>query len=1104
MGLCMCPILPWAYTVPVRTEHAINVTKIESVFISDRNAALLKQFRLFTVFGSPFTSARSNLHAQMLKHPDITHRRVRLFSSELKERLYGASSPLQIEVNEHSAAHADEALAGNWKRVDAGYAWGPAYIVQWFRITGQVPAALDGKTLRVIAEVGGERTVWRDGSPAFGVDLEHTDFGVLSGKAVQVGDQPAKAGDPINVLIQAYAGNPQVRVHGREPKREALVEKVGRVELVEFNPQIQQLYFDVEFVLSLLDALPKDEPNYANLLRSANDAINLFDFGRSDTVTSARKQIAKGLGDLQGGARHTITPVGHAHLDTAWLWPIETTKRKMAHTTATQLALMERYPRYVFAHSQASQYEWLEKEYPHLFERVKSAVQKGQWEPVGSMWVEADCNIPSGESLVRQFLYGRRYFREKLGYETQDMFLPDVFGYAAALPQILAGFGIRYFLTQKISWNQTNKFPHNTFWWQGIDGTKVWSHFPPADTYIGNCEPNELLKSVKNHKDHARSDASLYLFGFGDGGGGPTERHLELLERDRECKALPSIQKGGTVVEFMREAYKNSKDLATWSGELYLEFHRGTYTSQAAMKRLNRECEMLLRDAELLACFAFEAGEYPGQKLEAAWKRVLLNQFHDIIPGSSIHEVYVEAEETYSQAFVAAYQVVLDALHRIGSRLAPNDGRVRIALYKNALRSGETWIHEHHIEGELPRSLLVGDQVLPVQYVSMPSLDEGEDYGMLLVETPQAALGAVAIGEFSRESAPPAQKLRVSKTSLESELWHVKLDENGSLVSLRDKASGEEFLTPGKPANVFQLLEDRPLFWSAWDIDPFALETARDLTKADRVEVVEEGPVRIAVEVTRSFSKSKIVQRISLGPTAGVRFDTQVDWNEEDKMLKVAFPVAINSPSATYEIQFGHVQRPTHFNTTWDAAKFEVCAQKWVDFSEGGRGVALLNDCKYGHDIHDGVMRLTLLRSPKAPDPECDMGVHRFSYVLLPHRGTLSEAGIVPEAYALNAPSHYVYVESGEGSSLSSKFVSLDTKDLVVESVKRAEDGGGIIVRMYECHNSRGSARLRLGLPFKSVRRCNLEERDLGDVKLKDGDIHLDYRPFEIITLKIQ
>lgn len=985
----------------------------------------------------------------MLKHPEITLRRLKLFlQTEIKERIYGARYPLFVATA--------ETADGEFTTIEPGFKWGPAYNTRWFKVHGEVPQELEGKSFRIIADVGGERTIWKDGSPILGVDVEHSDFGFLQGGAVSVSDELARAGDRIELMIEAYAGNPQMRVHGKEPPREALVEEVKGAWLVEFDWGLQQLRWEWEFMLGVLESLDPADPQYSKLLRVMNGGINHYRGWDIAAAYELLELLEQTRGQWVGSQDHTIHAVGHSHLDTAWLWPISITKKKMAHTTATQLELIERYPWYVFAHSQAAQYEWLELEYPALFERVEAAIKKGQWEPVGSMWVEADCNIPSGESLVRQFLYGRKYFREKLGVETEDMFLPDVFGYSAALPQILAGFGIKYFLTQKISWNQFNKFPHNTFWWKGIDGTRVWSHFPPADTYVGNCEPAELLKSVKQHKDHGRSDQSLYLYGFGDGGGGPTERHLELLDRASNCGLMPKIVKGGKVVDFYRDAYDRSRDLATWTGELYLELHRGTYTTQAANKKANRECEFLLRDAEMLSAFAFEGDDYPVAELEKAWKLLLLNQFHDIIPGSSVREVYEDSAKDYEEIRGICAGIIDLALTVFAASFAT------AALGKPALA-----------------------------FSGCPEAGGGPE---------------IRLVDFS--TATQKDERQASGNAIEDGEWRVEFDDSGSIVSIKSPRDGQEFIAEGQRANMFQLMEDKPLFWSAWDVDPFAYETVRDLLPPDSFEIVSS----TSAKLVRSFGSSRITQTISLGAGLGIRFETEIDWHEEDKLLKVAFPVAINSDRATYEIQFGHVERPTHYNTSWDIARFEVCAQKWVDISEGGRGVALLNDGKYGHDIHDGVIRLTLLRSPKAPDPHCDMGLHRFTYVLMPHEGTFQDAGVVRAAYALNSPVRHLKL--GEAPSPASgtvdcahpiSLISVDTPDLIIEAVKRAEDGNGIIVRLYECHNRRGSATLRCFKSIAGASRCNLEEVEQWSLEVSsDGSVALDYRPFEIITVRLR
>ncbi len=1037
----------------------------------------------------------------MLKHPDLTRRRINLFlQQELKPRLYGYRHGLRIQFSDAQVHTQVEAEQGEWKEVGRGFEYGPAYRSFWFRVSGVVPPELAGKAVVLIAEVGGERTLWKDNSPWGGMDIEHSDFGWLEGHAMTAHGPRPVGGEPVEYLIEATTRNPQVRVHGKEPAREPLVEKVERAELVEVDLEVRDLIFDIEFTLSLLETIDEKDPAFSTILRALNDIVNLFAAEGRAILPRARRVIQDALGSLNGELKHTIVPVGHAHLDTAWLWPLSVTRKKMAHTTATQLQLLDKYPEYVFVHSQASQYEWIEQEYPALFERVRAAVDRGQWEPVGSMWVEADCNLTGAESLIRQFLYGRRYFRQKLGYETQDMWLPDVFGYSAAIPQILAKFNIKYFLTQKISWNQFNKFPHHTFWWQGIDGTRIWSHFPPADTYNASAEPKEVVYSVKNFKDQARSDTSLYVFGFGDGGGGPTERHLEFLKRGRFAPNYPDVALGKKAVDFFREAKARSKDLITWVGELYLELHRGTYTTQAANKRNNRKCEFLLRDAEWLACFAptFPAS-YPKEALEAAWKLVLLNQFHDIIPGSSVKEVYEDSDRDYAEVQIACEKVIQDSLVALGSALETSDMVRPAAIFHNGNMVTEAsipWDHE-----QVPTALECGEQVLPVQLVE--ALGERK----LIFATPHSSLGAVTVGDFVEGVQPHKERLKTSTSNrrIENGELSVRFDSQGNISSISSLEDGSEFVEPGKVANVFQLLDDKPLFWSAWDVDLFSFETAQDLMKSESFEIVERGPVRVAVEIVKRFGKSRIRQRISLGPTPGIRFDTEVDWQEEDKLLKVAFPVNVNSNRATYEIQFGHVERPTHMNTSWDMAKFEVCAQKWVDLSEGDQGVSLINDGKYGHDIHGNVIRLSLLRAPQAPDPTCDIGIHRFSYCLVPHFGPFQYANIVQAAYTFNAQTRLAWLNPTPGQrGTLPPFVSCDDRNIIVESIKKAEDSAEIIVRLYECHNARGRAELIGALPLQYAALCDLEENEIAQLSVNGHSVSFDYKPFEIITLKLR
>jgi alpha-mannosidase len=1017
----------------------------------------------------------------VLKHPEITERRIRQFAEHsLKPLVHGEPLTLTIEYSEESHADERSAREASWRSVSPGFSWGPAWRTVWFRVTGTVPKEWEGSVVVARLDLGGERIVWKDNVPTQGLDGFHQDYRIQSG------------GD-FELYVQATGDNPDVRVHGLPPNPNPEPFVVGNCDIRIFDEEVFQLYTDCIFYLDLLQSLSENDPAREHLLRGLNLAANLFDPEVRETIADARRAIADGAKNKRRDEYHVVTAVGHAHLDTAWLWPLSITKIKMAHTTASQLALMDQYPEHVFVHSQAAQYEWLELEYPELFRKVVAKVKEGKWEALGSMWVEADTNLAGGEALIRQFLYGKKYFLEKLGIDTKDMWLPDVFGYSAALPQILRKCNIDRFLTQKISWNQFNKFPHHTFWWQGIDGTRVWSHFLPADTYIGQCKPSELRKHLTNYKDAARCDHSLYVFGWGDGGGGPTRDHLEFLRRATDSPGVPQIQIR-RAKDFFDEAIASSKDLAVWVGELYFELHRGTYTTQASTKKNNRRCEFLIRDAEYL-CAASEL-PYPAEKLEGLWKKVLLNQFHDILPGSSVREVYEDASRDYAYVIQETERIVKECMEAATVTADTEHMACPIALFQFARCSSEKTIPA--VEGCVANSVVCEGKSAAVQTI------DHFDGKKWLFQVPEAALGTVAVADFRSEAAPVAAHLKAVGRSLENEFWKLEFDESGNLSNVISRADGTEFVAEGEPANRFQLFEDKPLFWSAWDVEIFALETGKYLDALDRFEIVESGPVRVAAEIERKFGKSKIIQRISLGQTAGIRFDTTVEWAEADKMLKVAFPVNVNATRATYEIQYGNIERPTHVNTSWDLARFEVCAHKWVDLSEGGRGVALLNDGKYGHDIRDNVIRLTLLRSPKAPDPTADMGLHHFSYILLPHGGSYAEAGAVDAAYALNAAVHAQPLGKKPGESLLPLlFVGCDATNLVIESVKRAEDGSGTIIRVYDAHNCRGRALLRFSKEVRSAALCDLLENELAPLEPRGREVSFDYKPFEIVTIKV-
>lgn len=1024
----------------------------------------------------------------MLKHPNLTETRIAQFIKHpLEIAILGPPHPLKTEFCQQEHPDQQQAMKGKYQNVEPGFRWGPAWKTVWFRCSGVIPRSWQDKRVVAILETGGERTLWKGNVPICGADDPHPYVLVTPN---------AKGGERVELYVQAYGGNPSVRVHGHPAPDDPLPFILKEASIRTFDHELWQLYLDFRFYFELAKTLNENDVARAHIIRGLNEAINVFDLEKRATLAEAKRIVKEACSAKRVDRYHTLTPIGHAHLDTAWLWPLHITMKKMAHTTATQLALMNEYPEYVFAHSQASQYKWLQEQYPKLFERVKDKVSEGQWEPVGSMWVESDTNLISGESLVRQFLYGIRYFQEHFGINTRDMWLPDVFGYSAALPQILSKFGIEYFMTQKISWNEFNRFPHNTFWWQGIDGSRIWTHFPPADTYTGMCTPEQLRKHLFDNRDAARNDMGLYVFGYGDGGGGPTAEHIEFLRRAARAPGMPQI-KWQSAKSFFKEAKENSRDLPVWAGELYFEYHRGTYTTQAQNKDHNRRCEFMLRDAEYLACFTpgFPKS-YPHSKIESLWKRVLLLQFHDILPGTSVREVYEDSEKEYNAIKSELHQLIETSIRQISEKANTASMKRPIALFHFADVVSEGRIK--NFKGDPPQSILCGDQSLPVQAIEM----FGEK--QIIFAVPEAALGKVAIADLQTEPPIERPRLKGAAKKIENDQWAVRFDAHGNITSVISLEDQTEFIQQGALANVFQVFEDKPTKWSAWDVDAFAWETCKELLKSERFELVEKGPVRVAVELEKKFGNSRIRQRISLGPTPGIRFDTEIDWHENEKMLKTAFPVNVNASHATYEIQFGNIQRPTHMNTSWDLAKFEVCAHKWVDLSEGDHGVALLNNAKYGHDIHENVIRLTMLRSPKAPDPLADMGIHRFTYVLLPHFGPYHWAGIVRAGIALNAQTYALSLPKHKGIEPSEQpYVCCEDRNVIIESVKKAEDSNHIIVRLYECHNSRGTAELSCTKPVKSAYTCGLMENEIEELTINEGMIQFDYKPFEIITIKL-
>lgn len=862
--------------------------------------------------------------------------------------------------------------------------------------------------------------------------------------------------------------------------------------------------------LETAESLDEHDPAKSRLFTALDEAFKKLEtVGLEGSFSGETEQEGEGeafyasvpgaLATLQAGVKEAgpaldvkVAAAGHAHIDVAWLWTLGQTRRKAGRTFHNVLRLMEEFPDYKFSQSQPQLYKYVQQDYPELFEAIKARVAEGRWETVGGMWIEADCNLSGSESLARQFVLGRNYFKEHFGQDGASvdspiLWLPDVFGYAWNLPQLIKEAGLEYFFTIKIGWNQYNRLPYDSFYWQGLDGTKVLTHFSTtpegigsqhASTYNAAATPAQNLGTWMNFQQKDAQKDLLMSYGFGDGGGGPTREMLENIELMGDFPGLPQMHYS-TAKDFFETLDKTATNLPTWNGELYLELHRGTYTTQSRNKRANRKSEFLLHDAEFVASLASTLDtsySYPDAELRQGWELVLLNQFHDIIPGSSITDVYTESLEQYEQVRLLGEGARDAALEVIADKLG---GEVIVVNPTSFARDDLVTIAGR------------------VTGLSVPT--QAVEGGTLIAPGTLEPYSATPLGKGAA-TAPDAE-LSVSETHLENAAVRVEFNTDGDIVRVFDKVAEREVLPEGAKANEFLAFEDRPLEWDAWDIDIFYDDKVYYAEPATLVTVVETGPLRATIEIKRQILSSSYTQRFSLTYNSS-RLDitTDIDWQERHILLKTAFPVSVFAPVATHEIQWGQVQRPVHRNTSWDWARFETCSQKWVDLSEADYGVSVLNDCKYGNDVQDNVIRLSLLRAPTMPDPEADQGRHTFTYSLLPHVGTVGET-TVAEAYALNDP---LLAHTGTGSGGDARsLVQVDGADVVIETVKRSEDGSALVVRLYQSQRRRRNVTLTTGFDLSRVERTNLLEEARETFPTQGRQISFDIKPFEIVTLKL-
>ena len=997
----------------------------------------------------------------------IEQRAERMLRERITPAIHAESVPLALTAWQAPGepvpfAHA---AAQDYEPIRPGDPWGPPWGTTWLHATGVVPDGWrrrEGHRVELVVDLG-----FTDTQPGFQAEglLRRADGSAI--KAVSPFNRAADwEGEPdaVDVYIEA-ASNPDVAggfgfaptpLGYRETAGDDPLYRLRRVDVALRDLTVWELVQDLTVLLELAAGLPEDSTRRARIdvaLERAVDRVDPRDVG--GTAAAARAELADVLAAPASASAHHAVAVGHAHIDSAWLWPVRETVRKCVRTFSSVLALMDADPDFVFACSSAQQYAWVKEDQPELYERIRRRVAEGRFVPVGGMWLESDTNMPGSEALARQMIEGKLFFLEELGVETRDVWLPDSFGYTGSLPQIIRAAGSRWFLSQKLSWNDTDRMPHHTFAWEGIDGSRVLAHFPPVDTYNSRLAVSELHHAESNFAEKGIASSSIVPFGWGDGGGGPTREMLAAAHRMEDLEGVATVELGSPNTFFERAeaelgwaagptgagpggagAARPTRlgGAPVWSGEMYLEFHRGTYTSQLRTKQGNRRSEHLLREAELWAASAAvgRGEDYPYETLKECWRTVLRNQFHDILPGTCIGWVYQRTEAEYAE---------------VARRLEEVIARAASAL------TGP---------GEDPLLL----NAAPADVAGVPSL---------------------AIGP----AAPPGEPVTVTELDdgvvLDNGLLRVTVDAAGLITSLVDLEADREVLTPGAAAGLLQLHPDAPRQWDAWDIDPEYRNAVEDITDVTGLDVDAQGPQApdAVVRVTRRAGRdSSLTEEIRLSPgSRQVVLDIDIDWHERQRLLKLAFPLDIKADASTSEMQFGHVERPTHQNTSWDAARYEICAHRWIHVGEPGYGVAVLNDSTYGHDVTRDVdgqghpsttVRLSLVRAPLFPDPQADQGRHRLRVALRPG-ASIGDA--VTEGYAFNLPARTV--RGGHGAP---PLVSVTGAGVVVEAVKLAEDrSGDVVVRLYESLGARTRARVTAGFEASGVVATDLLERPLDD-----------------------
>ena len=1032
--------------------------------------------------------------------------RLRKMLQTLKDMRVRVSTP----VEGMQIAHRD---SGNFEPFENGALWGQDRDHDWmdFKFTVVTPEDYRGKVVLSIAT--GREGLWEATNPQFVVwvngrieqafDTRHTTLTL---------DDVAVPGKTYEVFMQGYANAETPRHATKSPIQTRLAAYVDDV-----CEDVVQLCYDLDVPYQALELENDGCRDKEKSLYTISDALNLLDLRNPyseefhASVAACREFLAKNyyepLANIEPEAYADI--IGHTHIDVAWLWDLYQTRHKAVRTFATMLKLMEQYPEFKFMSSQAQLYQYVKEDQPELFERIRQAVKDGRWEPEGGMWVEADCNLSGGESLVRQFLYGNEFFEDEFGKRSRILWLPDVFGYSAALPQILKKSGIDYFMTSKLSWSEFNLSPYDTFTWKGIDGSEVLTHFTPTRDYSGTnsyekhedlayfttynamITPTQIKGAWQRFQQKGVDNHFLVSYGYGDGGGGSCDWMVENARRMKYPVAgMPVVRQefARDFFEKLEKRMEGNKRLPKWSGELYLEYHRGTYTAMARNKRSNRKIEIELREVELWREYAWKKCglAYPGDQLRNIWRDVLTLQFHDILPGSSIKKVYDDSAEMYARLFAELKVLKDEAFAALGAKLSGD-----VLLY-NSLASARDDVVWFEADADVTAVKDALGNIYPVQHV------DGKACAFIENMAPMTATPVWFVKGEACES-----RLDVSTKAFETPFFKGEFDEAMRITSLIDTRCDRELVKAGEKLNRIVCYENRPHNYDAWDVNIYYDERSWDVDELVSSEIVAEGPVLTKIRNVWKFNKSTITQDMILYSAIDrIDFETTVDWQEQHYMLKAHFPVDVFYNKATFDIQYGNTERATHKNTSWDVARFEVCAHKWVDVSEGNYGFSLMNDCKYGHSVDENSVALTLLKSSTEPNECADQEIHHFTYSIMPHSGDWRVAATPEMAYMLNIP--VIAVAGAGGNGKLDSFAQVDCENVMIESVKHALRGEGTVVRLYECYGERAHVTLTLGDKPGSVHSISLMEDDQGAVAVNGNTVEFDIKPYEIVSFMVK